>query len=144
VLVIGFGVMFSTLLSGPIALLATLGTMSVAIFSDFIHQLSAGKMIGGGPFEAIIRIVSQDNLTVDLTGVQAVAAHALDKLVQKCLAVVAAAVPDLGRFDYSVFLADGFKIPGDLVAQQSAVMLGFLLPLLIVGYVFLRNREVAR
>ena len=144
VLVIGFGVMFSTLLSGPIAMLATLGTVSIGLFSDFIHQLSAGKALGGGPVESMIRIVRQDNLSTDLTGVQAVAAHVIDKVVQKGLAVVAAAVPDLGRFGYADFIADGFKIPADLIARQTAIMLGFLLPLLIVGYILLRNREVAQ
>jgi hypothetical protein len=144
VLVIGFGVMFSTVLSGPIAMLATLATVSVGMLSDFIQQLAAGKVVGGGPVEAAIRIVRQENLNMDLPGVQAVAAHVIDKVVQKGLGMVAAAIPDLQRFGYADFIADGFKIPGDLVAQQMTIMLGFLLPLLVVAYVLLRNREVAR
>jgi hypothetical protein len=144
VLVIGFGVMFSTLLSGPIAMLATLGAVSVGLFSEFIHNLSVGKVLGGGPVESMIRIVRQDNLSTDLTGVQAVAAHMIDNVVQKGLAIVATAIPDLQRFGYADFIADGFKIPGDLIAQQTAIMLGFLLPLIIIGYVLLHNREVAQ
>jgi hypothetical protein len=144
VLVIGFGVVFSTVLSGPIAMLATLATVSVGLLSDYIHQLAAGKALGGGPVEAMLRIVRQENLSMDLPGVQAVAAHVIDKSVQHVLAVVAAVIPDLQRFGYADFIADGFKIPSDLVAQETAVMFGFLVPLLLVGYVLLRNREVAQ
>jgi hypothetical protein len=145
VLVIGFGVMFSTLLSGPIALLATLSAVSVGLFSEFIRQLTAGKVLGGGPVESMLRIVRQDNVVTDLpAGVQSMLAHAIDKIAQKGLAVVVATIPDLQWFSYADFIADGFKIPGDLIAQQTAIMLGFLLPLSIIGYILLRNREVAQ
>jgi hypothetical protein len=144
-LVIGFGVMFSTLLSGPIALLATLAAVTVGFFSEFAHQLSTGKLLGGGPVESMIRIVRQDNLVTDLpAGVQATAARILDKILETGLGVLTAVIPDLERFSYADFIADGFNIPGNLLAQHAAIVLGFLLPLLVVGYFLLRNREVAQ
>ena len=55
-LVIALGVMFSTFLSGPVAMLATLGALVGGFFSDFMFRLATGQTYGGGPFESIIRI----------------------------------------------------------------------------------------
>ena len=61
VLVIGVGVMFSTFLSGPVAMLATLVRWPAGFFNDFMLRLATGKTYGGGPFESIIRILTQQN-----------------------------------------------------------------------------------
>ena len=53
VLVLALGVMFSTFLSGPVALMATLGHVVAGLFSGFMGELAAGKVIGGGPFESL-------------------------------------------------------------------------------------------
>ena len=55
--VIALGVMFSTFLSGSVAMLATLGTLVGGFFSDFMFRLATGQTYGGGPFESIIRLV---------------------------------------------------------------------------------------
>ena len=57
------GVMFSTFLSGPVAMLATLGALVAGFFHDFMFRLATGQTLGGGPFESIGRILSQQNMT---------------------------------------------------------------------------------
>ncbi len=52
VLVIGFGVMFSTFLSGPVAMIATLGALVGGFFSDFLAQLSRQR----GPRRRSVRV----------------------------------------------------------------------------------------
>src|SRR5208282_110616 len=61
-LVIGLGVMFSTFLSGPVALLATMFVIIAGLFSGYLVELAGGKMVGGGPFESMERIMTQDNM----------------------------------------------------------------------------------
>ena len=65
-LVTTFGVGFSTFLSGPVGMLATLSTIVVGLFRKFIVELVTGVMEGGGPMEALIRVLTQQNLTNDL------------------------------------------------------------------------------
>ena len=50
---ISLGVMFSTFLSGPVALLATMFVIVAGLFSGYIVELAGGKMVGGGPFESM-------------------------------------------------------------------------------------------
>ncbi len=65
-LVIGLGVMFSTFLSGPVAMLATLGALLGGFFNDFMLRLGTGQTYGGGPFESIIRLLTQQNVTSEM------------------------------------------------------------------------------
>src|SRR5690606_26895853 len=69
VLVTCFGVLFSTFLSGPVAMITTLATIITGFFSSFIHGVAAaarGEIEGGGPIEAMIRVVTHRNLMVEL------------------------------------------------------------------------------
>lgn len=70
VLVTTFGVMFSTFLSAPVAMMATLASIVVGYFGEFIEGVtrstvrpdSLDAVQGGGPLEALLRIVFQLNL----------------------------------------------------------------------------------
>ena len=59
-LLIGLGVMFSTFLSGPVALLATTGMMVGGFFHQFLYEvafqktMTGGQVFGGGPFESML------------------------------------------------------------------------------------------
>ena len=66
ILVIGFGVMFSTFLSGPVAMMATIGSLVGGLCMPLMSRLASGQELGGG-LEAAIRLVQQQNLTADLT-----------------------------------------------------------------------------
>jgi len=145
VVLVGFGVMFSTFLSGPVAMIATLAVLVIGFFSGFVSDLARGKNIGGGPMESAIRLVTQDNLVSELApGLRTTAAKMADRAFEQVLRGVVAAVPSFAEFSYADFVADGFHIPCDRVLMGLATMLAFLLPVYVVGYFFLKTREVAR
>ncbi len=70
VLIVAFGVMFSTFLSGPVAFLATLGTLVLGLcVASFVMPLTESVieqneklMPGGGPIESAIRLVTQKGI----------------------------------------------------------------------------------
>jgi len=146
VLVVGFGTMFSTFLSGPVAMLATVGAMIGGFFSDFLTRLSQGAVIGGGPFESIIRLVRQDNLMSELEpGLRTTAAKMADVVAEAGLRVIAAIVPPFTEFSYADWVAHGFDISWDpWIAVPLVRTVAFLIPLFVAGFFFLKTREVAQ
>jgi hypothetical protein len=145
-LVVGFGVMFSTFLSGPVAALATVGTLLGGYFREFVSQLAQHKVYGGGPFEAFYRLVTQENLITELEpGLQTEVTRMADTVAEFLLRAVASILPPFGDFSYAANVSNGFNVLADpyiLVPVVRAI--GYLLPVLLAGYFFLKTREVAR
>ena len=141
VLVIGLGVMFSTFLSGPVALIATVGTAAAGLFRDFIVELASGKMLGGGPTEALNRILNATKLDYG-NGAGAENERGKDRRsgAREFLGVLASILPDFGRFSFADYVSYGFNIPcslaggDDLLWQSVFRALGFLLPVFVAGY----------
>ena len=145
VVVIGIGVMFSTFLSGPVAMIATLGVLIGGFFTDFMSQLASGEAMGGGPFESAIRLVTQENMVSPLEpGLQTNIAQMLDTWTSYPMAAAAAVLPKFGTFDFSSYVAYGFDISSGLILQCLCRALAFLVPVFIASYFFLKTREVAR
>jgi hypothetical protein len=146
VLVIGFGVMFSTFLSGPVAMLATSGALVGGFFSEFMAKLARREVIGGGPFEALIRLVNQDNLMIDLEpGLQSQVAQLADRVAEAGLFVTSSILPPFGDFSYANWVAYGFDILWNpYIAVPTLRTLAFMIPVFVAGYFFLKTREVAR
>jgi len=149
-LVIGFGVMFSTFLSGPIAMLATAGALLGGMYSEFLGELAHHKVIGGGPVESMIRMVGQQNVVSELEpGLRTTAAQMTDKVLEVGLGVVSAILPDFGRFSFPdpegrLAVATGFDIAPDVLIQCVLHALGFMVPLVVAGYFFLKKRELSQ
>ena len=144
-LMIAFGVMFSTFLSGPVAILATLGALIGGMTSRFMISLAAGDLPGGGPVEAFYRLLTQENLVSELPeGFRSESMRMLDTAMQGYLRGMAEILPAFKDFDYSPWVAYGFNISGDLLATRALTMLGFAFPVFLAGYFFLKLREVAR
>jgi hypothetical protein len=144
-LVITLGVMFSTFLSGPVALIATAGALLGGFFSDFMHRLALQQTYGGGPFESLRRLVTQEGITAQLEpGVQTTVVRILDQVAGIGLWVLSSILPDFGRFNFSEYVASGFNIPGDAALIYTCRAFAFVLPVFIVAYLCLKNREVAR
>ncbi len=144
-LVIAFGVMFSTFLSGPVAMIATVGALVGGFFNVFMTQLSRGEVIGGGPVEAAGRLLTQKNLTSQLDpGLGTNVTHMTDTVLEYGLRLMSAILPPFGDFSYADHLAYGFDVPWNVLLVRTVTALGFLLPLFVAGHLFLRNREVAR
>jgi ABC-type transport system involved in multi-copper enzyme maturation permease subunit len=143
-LVVSLGVMFSTFLSGPVALLATIFAIIAGLFSGYITELAGGKMVGGGPFESFERIITQDNMISDLEpGLKTNAIKAMDEATALMMRYFSAVVPNVSDNDYVDRVAFGFNVGQDLVARCLFCEVAYLLPVILLGYIALKQREVA-
>jgi hypothetical protein len=150
-LLIGMGVLFSTFLSGPVAILATVGAMLGGFFHTFLYEVayqqtaSGGQVWGGGPFESMLRMITQDNITMDLEpNLRTMVVQTLDKIAEPLMRVAVMLVPDFSRFSFSDYVAYGFNIPGDQILKFSFRMLAFVIPVFVAGLFCLKTREVAQ
>lgn len=145
------GVMFSTFLSGPVALLATMAMLLVGQFREFIARLFTSQVTGdasivpgGGPIESLYRIVTQTSITLELDPTPAVQAmKTADTLLLAPLRLAAGLFPSLSTLGTSDFVAGGFDVPGDLLAAHAAETLGYVAAFVVVGVFCLKAREVA-
>ncbi|NLY02462.1 MAG: ABC transporter permease [Rhodopirellula sp.] len=144
-LVIGFGVMFSTFLSGPVAMVATLGVLVGGMFSTFLSDLAKGAVVGGGPIESLIRLVTQQNVMTEMDpGLRTEVAQMFDRVLEYFLLAVSAILPPFREFNYARYVAYGFDISGDLMLVRVLSAAAYLLPVFLAAYFFLKTREVAR
>jgi hypothetical protein len=145
------GVMFSTFLSGPVALVAAIATLLVGQFRDFIARLFTSQVTGdssivpgGGPIESLYRIVSQTSITLELDPTPAVQVmKVLDTVLLAPMRLAASIFPSLASLGTSDFVAGGFDIPGDLLAAHGAEAAGYALACFIAGVFCLKARELA-
>lgn len=145
------GVMFSTFLSGPVALVAALATLLVGQFREFIARLFTSQVTGdtslvpgGGPIESLYRIVTQTSITLELDPTPAVQVmKVLDTVLLAPVRLAAGIFPSLSSLGTSDFVAGGFDIPGDLLAAHGAETIGYVLACFVAGVFCLKAREVA-
>jgi hypothetical protein len=145
-LVTCFGVMFSTFLSGPIALLATISGVVMGLCGQFIRNVATGVEQGGGPVESFIRLVSQQNQTTDLEGINPIALTIMkgfDSTLMFFMYGLTYLLPDLTQFDSSQFVANGIDIYPAIMFQQMTLAAVYATCATIAGYYFLRSREIA-
>ena len=154
VVVIAIGITASTLLSGPVAMLLSVSFMLLGFFRDFFVGIAAGsdfarygveKVYGGGPVEALYRIITQKNIISPLDpGPSTSLIEGIDAVLRFFMMGVAYVLPDFSSFSTTNFSAYGYDIPGVLVAENLTVCLGYVAGLAVLGYFLLRTREVAR
>lgn len=139
------GVFAGTFLSWPVALLTTIafffaGQLAYGFLVDFTRQ----AVLGGGPFESLIRLLTHDNQMSDLAPTAgAVIAKTLDSLVMPVMSMLVYIVPNFQALDVSNTVADGFAIGSSRILSNTLLALAYALPFSIVGYFILKNREVA-
>ena len=145
-ILVSFGVLFSTFLSGPVAMLSTIGVLIAGFTKKFVVSLGLNEQLGGGPFEAFYRLLIQQNMVVDLpTSVATQFIKAADVAFSPFLLLVGHVVPSLSEFAlYDNALVNGFNIPADWVLMHSFLTLGYVVPLFVVAYLILSNREIAQ
>ena len=146
VLVIAIAVMASTVLSGPIAMLFTVAFILLGFYRDFFVSVATGDLPGGGPIEQTVRLVTGMNMISDFK-VQNAAVwlmRGIDDLLQGMMVSLANVLPDFGDFNAANYVAYGFNIPGNQIAQQLTMGFAYVVGLSIMGYFLLRNREVAK
>jgi ABC-type transport system involved in multi-copper enzyme maturation permease subunit len=144
-LVTSFGVMFSTFLSGAVAMMATLAALVLGFFTQFVYGVAVGTVEGGGPVESFVRLITQRNVTSELEpGLTKDIVQAMDNVFMFFMEAVTRLLPDFRRFSDVDYVAHGFDIPGNVLAIQLVQALGYVLAVSVIGYFFLRTREVAR
>lgn len=165
-MVISLGVMFSTFLTGPVAMFSTFASVILGFFSSFVLEVFDGVfqgqdvvkrfvrdlfgirddtgVPGGGPIEAFIRMIRQLNLTGDLElGAAQAPVEYLDVTFMLVLRLFVQLLPDFSRFDNSRYVTYGFSVDPNLLAAQTTTALVFVLITSLVGYFFLKTRELA-
>ncbi len=139
------GVCAGTFLSWPVALLTTIaffvaGQLAFSFLVDFTRQ----AIMGGGPFESLIRLLTHDNQMSELTPTAGVVlAKTLDSLVMPVLSLLVYVVPNFQALDVSNLVADGFAVSWRSIGINTLLALAYALPFSLVGFLILKNREVA-
>ncbi|TWU58807.1 hypothetical protein Poly51_15870 [Rubripirellula tenax] len=149
-MVIAFGVMFSTFLSGPVAMVATfvcvlLGFSAEQVY-DTRHYIDEGVARGGGPVESLVRLLRQDAMTteLDVDSLAATVIKTTDAGIVYTLDAIATALPNLPKMvGTAEYAASGFDIFGALLLRHAAATLGYCVLAFIVSYFFLKSREIA-
>ena len=132
VLVVSVGVFCSTFLSWPIALALCVFLLSVRWAVDQV-----GDVLRPG----FGRQVGSDLFRDSAAGTEATAATV--EAVTDALQLVASLLPDLTPYGTGRYLSAGVSVPYPELGYALLITLGFGLPLAVLGYVFLRFKEVA-
>jgi ABC-type transport system involved in multi-copper enzyme maturation permease subunit len=149
-MIIAFGVMFSTFLSGPVAMIATavcvlLGFSAESIY-DTRHFIDSNIERGGGPIESLVRLVKQDAMTtqLDVEGVANRLIKSADAMIVYSMDAIATALPNLPRMvGTAEYAASGIDIFDAVLARHCVATLGYCLLAFLISYFFLKSREIA-
>ncbi|MFK7820687.1 MAG: ABC transporter permease [Planctomycetaceae bacterium] len=146
ILIICVGVMFSTFLSGPVAMVATMACLVLGFFGGLAFDVATGDVPGGGPIESLIRIPLQTGAMVDLdlgNPVLEKTIKVVDSGMMYTLFSVFKAIPSFGQFNTGDYVAYGYNIYGGLVARHLTMTICYFLLTSVIAYFFLKTREIA-
>ncbi|MGI6401439.1 MAG: hypothetical protein ACOX0A_04925 [Thermoguttaceae bacterium] len=145
-ILISFGVLFSTFLSGPVAMVSTFGILVTGFCKKMFLDIAHLQALGGGPIESINRLVTHENMMVDLPNTFSThLGQAFDRVASAFMSIIGLALPSFSDFNYYAdCVANGYNIPWNSIAVHLLTTLSFVFPLFVAGYVILRNREVAK
>jgi len=149
-LIVIIGTTSSCFVKGPVATILTGSLIFVGyVFRSRIDTVLTGLAerkgpIGGGSFESTYRLLTQMNEVSPLPqNVGTDIIKTLDLGVFGMLRIVNALVPDLRYFNTSEYPANGFDVPwGAMLLPSLLITLGFLIPMIILGYFSLQLREL--
>ncbi|MFN4258097.1 MAG: ABC transporter permease [Gemmataceae bacterium] len=144
-LVIGVAVACSTYLSSIISWLCAMFLFATGLLRGYLTELAQGITPGGGPGESLIRLFHRERLFLPLEQTPtAQAAAALDEAHRWFLQhVLLPIIPDVERFDWTAYLAEGFDISMSHLALNGVLLLGYLLPWGLLAYYLMKAKEVA-
>lgn len=143
-IVICFGVMFSTFLTGPVGIISTSVAVVLGFFGSLASDALSGALAGGGPIQAMIRLLTQQSPTIPID----IGAAWLEEVIRftdqgilGLLTVLTGALPNFQLLDSTERVANGFDIVEQLIAVNGTITFGYLCLTTIVGYFFLKTRE---
>jgi len=145
-IVICFGVMFSTFLSGPVAVIATVAALVLGFFGFFVDNLVNTTSKGGGPIESLIRLPTQMGSQIEMELGNETLQKAITFVDRGTLLAVSQlknAVPNFSQLDTANFVAYGYNLFGGLLARHLTIAFGYFVLTALVSYFFLKTREMA-
>jgi hypothetical protein len=146
-LLVGLAVALSTYLSGVITLLATGILYVLGFFQDFIQEVALRKNVGGGPLESMMRLVGRpggESTAMPLPeGTTTTVSTGLDSFFSWMLRRVLDVIPDVDRYSFTDFVAEGVAISGGQLGWTLLLLIAYVLPWAVLAYYLLRWREVA-
>ncbi len=167
ILVIAMATALSTYLSNVISLLVTLMLFVGGIFREFILSVIANKNVGGGPLQSFFRVVNRavgagtmeqpphmvfdgrwyalfqhDTSNLEHTTSTDIFS-VFDPIYRWVMARVFDVIPDVDRFDLTMFVSEGFDITLSQLLVTLILLVGYLLPWAVLAYYLLKWREIA-
>jgi hypothetical protein len=143
-IIIGVAVACSTYLSGVLSLLATATVYTLGFFSDHMNDMATNRVVGGGPFESMTRLLKAETPTApssESAGSKVVGL--LDQFWAWVVRRIQNVVPDIDSFAWTHFVSEGFNINTEYLVVNVLVTVGYLLPWGVLAYYLLKSREVA-
>ena len=132
ILVVAIAVFTSTFLSWPIAVVLTL---FILLGHWAVSQL--GDVAGSGLGTEMTQAMGLDDPTAARIVRTSVGA------LTSTLTFVAQFLPDISKFPVTEDIERGVSVPAHKIAGAAWVLLGYGLPVVVLSYIFLRNKEVA-
>jgi hypothetical protein len=168
ILVIAIAAALSTYLSNVISLLVTLMLFVGGLFREFIFSVILNKNIGGGPLQSFFRVVGRavgvgtteqpPHMVFERPGWYTLLQHdtsnldhttstdifsVFDPIYRWVMARVFDVIPDVDRFDLTLFVSEGFDISFSQLLVTLILLIGYLLPWAVLAYYLLKWREIA-
>lgn len=143
-IMVSLGVMFSTFVTGPVAMLGSIAMMVVMLNTGFIHDIATNGIAGGGPLEASWRLVTQSNVTMPLEGgITLTVVQSVDLVLTWSMDIIANSLPDLTKINTMEALTRGYDISIHSVGSHIVMTLGFCFVMAMVSYFRIKTREIA-
>jgi hypothetical protein len=144
-IIISMGVALSTFLSAPVTMLGTTVIIIIGFFTNFIRTMMDPNVVGGGPIESFIRVVTQQNMVQSLeTGIMTTLIEQTDRLLVLLLGAMTYLAPNFSSLNFSKFLTHGYAIDTQRMLVAVTITFAFCLGLSILGYFALKTREIAK
>lgn len=149
-LTVVIGVVWSTFLSGPVAMLATAATVIGALLKPFLvdvirDNLFEGAARTGGVLESMVRLTDQRAVTLDLEeGTTTTIIQKFDMVLNKFIDGLLTFIPDFSAMSDVDAVSTGFDVPSSLLWLHTAQTIGFVLPLFLIGFIVFKLTEVAK
>ncbi len=146
IIVLAIGVAGSTFVGGPVAMMLTVAVVVMGLFRKFMLMVALGQTYGGGPIESLVRTYERNNQvsSMNVGKTMEMIIKTSDQVITYPLRIVSYVLPDFSSLSKVRWVSDGFDIPATLTGQDVAVALAYVLGMFVIGFFFLRTREVAK
>ena len=148
VIIVCVAVAASTALKGFVTVLFASSIYVLGLFWVFMTNVAmgaAGTVKGGGPIESFIRLMTRMNQVTPLDESNWLfwALKKIDDGLLHLMGYMTWLVPNLSNLDVVQYVAHGVDVPGVLILRNVVLVTAYVVPAMVAGYFFLRNRELA-